>query len=313
MLVAHHVIDILTGAKKNPPLMDLPGVTPEDRTRAATMIYNAQKFDFGHLHLEPLDESAGTWKLPQLTEDERDFWMEGLIPLPYPAVWYEFTLNRSRSGLLIWQNGDDDSMWLVERIDYTERALLFMGIVSILHRTRSTKEELRIEIAGNVELYKSMTEAAVARPDLEYVTGSNINTAAMLAIYMTLMLHSRTTEIEPGPPPPAKLNRKRVSAGRAPLSEHRIVRIVPERYRVAAQTEAGGTHRPPRLHWRRSHLRHYDHHTPRSKWAPAAVHAGETGWWIAVIARQLVGRSDLGEISHEYRYESPKIAEGVTS
>lgn len=303
MLVAHHIIDVLTGAAKRPPLLQLPGLTSDDCNRAATMIHNAQKFDFGDLHLEPMKDDVGQWKLPEFTDDERDFWIQGLIPLPYPAVWYEFTLNRSRSGLLVWQRGEDDSIWMVERIDYTQNGVLFMGIVSILNRFRATNDSLHIEIGGNTELYDILLRSTERNPDMQYVTGSNINTAAMLALYMTLMLNSRSTEIEPGPPPPPKLNKKRASAGHTPLAEHSIVRIVPERYRNAAQKEAVGTHRPPRLHWRRSHLRHYDRHTPSSKWVPNATHEGKTGWWIAVISRQLVGRSDLGEISHEYRIE----------
>lgn len=68
---------------------------------------------------------------------------------------------------------------------------------------------------------------------------------------------------------------------------------------VLRSEDAGGTHRSPRLHWRRSHLRHYDHNTPRAQWAPTKVHGGKTGWWIAAIPRMLVGKAELGEVSHE--------------
>jgi hypothetical protein len=310
MLVAHHIIDCLRGSAHY-PFFVLPGVTDEARKGCAAMISRAEKFDFGDLPLEADAQGRpGHWTIPMLTPDEIAFWRDGYIVLPADLVWYEWTLGASRSGLLVRKI--DDVTWGVQRLDWTPRmhplhgqtfesALLFEAIETSINALESNAEELSVRVLGNYELFAHWKEAAERGHDIRSVVHNNITTAPMLALYLTLMLNSKTTEIAQAEPPPPKLNKKRVSAGRAPLAAHRIVTIVPERFRRAAADEAKGTHRPPRLHWRRSHLRHYSNNTPRSRWMPHVVHDGRAGWWVAVIPRMLVGRADLGEVSHEYR------------
>lgn len=297
MLVAHHIVDILRGAVKYPALMELPGATPEMARIVADKIAGAQKFDFGNLVLEVKEtiSSGIVYELPELTPDERSFWIQGLIPLPYPVCWFEFTLNRSRSGLLVEEVG---TQWRCQRLDWGAQALLFDGITTAADRMKQDPDDsLVMEVVGNTPLYRQLERSG------SIVAGANIATAMYMAIYMALMLNSRTTDVEKSAPPPAGLNKQRARRGRAPLQAHSIVTIVPARFQ--SRGDGTGTHRPPRLHWRRSHIRHYESHTPSSRWVPNAVHNGKTGWWISVIPRALVGRADLGEVSHEYRVEQP--------
>jgi hypothetical protein len=96
------------------------------------------------------------------------------------------------------------------------------------------------------------------------------------------MLNSRSTEkrtVEGGPKP---------SGNRHPLPAHTVVTIVPKRFVGERPDGERGTHASPRLHWRRSHLREYK--------APS----GEVYHRI-VIPRCLVGKDELGAVTHTYR------------
>lgn len=306
MLVAHHVIDVLRGVSKRPPWLEMPGVTKDTRYKTADLIEDAQKFDFGTLMFERGAED-GKFKMPALTAQEIEFWRQGYIPLPFQTCWYEFTLGKSRSGLLIEDTG---AGWRTQRIDYCFDCLLYEGV----HATAKFIEHeemggISVDVGGNDEFLSELNQLNLKRhfkdERFEDFIYGNVGVSPVLAIYMTLMLNSRTTERVKAPPPPPKVNKKREHRGKSPLADHLIVTIIPARFREESEREGEKHHSPPRLHWRRSHLRHYDHHTPASKWVPEAVHDGKQGWWIAVIPRMLVGRADLGEVSHEYRIAQP--------
>lgn len=79
---------------------------------------------------------------------------------------------------------------------------------------------------------------------------------------------------------PAKLNRAREEAGKLPLYSYHVVKLS-ERHRVSAR-HFGGTHKSPRLHFRRGHWRHFASHKTWIKW-------------------MLVGDPELGFIDKEYR------------
>lgn len=300
-LIAHRVIDALLGADPKYPMMPAPGITEEMRLRTSTMIREAQKFDFGALVCEPQPEKGpGVWELPSLTEDEREFFRLGLIPLPYPVCWYEFVLGGWRSAILVYEK---EAGWHLERFDLVqENEVLYSGVVVKCNlATAAPKGEpgsWEATMGGNHQFMRVVEKANMLE---HYHFGSELP----LAAYLTLMLNSKTTEVE-FQEAPKKLNKVRQKKAREPLPDHRIVRIVPARFQYEKDPLTGGTHRSPRLHWRRSHLRHYDHHTPNSQWAAHAWHQGEEGWWVAVIPRMLVGRAELGEVSHEYRIEQPQ-------
>jgi hypothetical protein len=221
---------------------------------------------------------------------------EKLVPLPSNPCWYEFTLGRSRSGLLVHEVG---GAWEVLRIDFDPPkgtgtfdacwVYYHLGQVAM----KGPKDWIRI-IAPKVENIAN-----------ELQWGSNIG----LAEYLTLMLSSQTTERRTEPAP-EKLNRKRAKAGRAPIPAHTVVTIVPLRFR--SQARGSGSHASPRLHYRRSHLRHFKERPAggRSVWSPDRVWAGadgvpSKGWWVTVVPRFLVGKAELGEVSHEYRVTLP--------
>ena len=301
MLVAHHIVDVLRGRVKNPPILSAAPIPSLKRAELlASMIARSEKFDFGRLPFEPLDLPNGEWKMPQLTPDELDFWAQDLIPLPHPVCWYEWTLGGSRSGLLVYEN-EAGSHLLVERVDWNkDQGVVWDGFTSIANKRArvigSGDNELAIEVDGDrlaLERYQNNER-------LQRVFYKNSAMGAPLAIYLTLMLYSRTTEIVKAPAPEAKLQKRRLQRGREPLPAHRIVTIVPGKW-VEQGEHKGGTHRPPRIHWRRSHKRHFESHTLRSKWVPNEVWKDRTGWWVAVVPRCLVGRAEMGEVSHEYR------------
>lgn len=269
MLIAHKVIDALRGRDKKYTLILVPGM-PDKATceDVAELINRAQKFDFGDLVLEQKDDNS--YAIPALTEDEKNFWREGLIPLPFPVCWYEWVLGGFRSGLLVLER--EPELW-VHRIDFVRDEVLFDGVAVQLDRQPVIgSNHIRATLSGNYTLLNSLAG--------ERVSGW-IATSGLLAIYLTLMLNSKSTEsvVEPAP---AKLNAARVKRGHAPLAAHRVVRIVPRRFQYE-RGPLGHERLSPRLHWRRSHLRHY------------------ADGKMVVIARMLVGKAELGEVSHEYR------------
>lgn len=318
MLVAHKVIDALRGGKG---LIKMPGVDEASRNHVAGLIEVAQKFDFGDLALEATAE-VGHWSLPRLTDDELSFWREGLLPLPFASVWYEFVIGDSRSGLLVVESNGE---WIVNRIDYViGKEVLFDQIACVVKLATAIQAATPIVTTMDHKAYKAGAEKLAAagdwvgddrefkvdligndiflkgmRNNKSFLSG-NLGMNVPLAIYLTLMLSSRTTEVRQAEVPSEKLIKAQRRRGKTPLPPHRIVRIVPERFQQAAEAEGHASRRPPRLHWRRSHVRHYEERVPSAQWAPNRVHKGKTGWWVSVIARMLVGRADLGEVSHEY-------------
>ena len=269
MLIAHKVIDALRGLDKKHTLTPVPGAPDKAaREEAAAMIERAQKFDFGNLVLEQKDDNSYT--IPALTEDEKNFWREGLIPLPFPVCWYEWVLNGFRSGLLVLER--DPGLW-VQRLDLVRNEVLFDCITVKLDKQPTIgSSHIHAALSGNRALLNTLAG--------EQLSGW-IASSGLLAIYLTLMLNSKSTE-SVTEPAPVKLNAARIKRGHAPLAAHRVVHIVPRRFQYE-RGPLGHERLSPRLHWRRSHLRHY----PDGK--------------MVVIARMLIGKAELGEVSHEYR------------
>lgn len=78
---------------------------------------------------------------------------------------------------------------------------------------------------------------------------------------------------------PEKLNRKRKETGKLPLFDYHVVSLA-NRHRVEP-ANLSGTHKSPRLHFRRGHWRHYENFKTWIKWT-------------------LVGNPDLGFIDKHY-------------
>lgn len=93
--------------------------------------------------------------------------------------------------------------------------------------------------------------------------------------------------------PDPKKNRQRERGGKLPLFEHTVVEI--RGYQLDHKgAPAGRTHRSPRMHWRRGHLRRFRNQ------------AGEI-YRVTPIAPMLVGSATLGKIDHEYKVATTKL------
>lgn len=282
-LAAHKIVDGLLGLSKKYEVLRIPGVRPEQQQTAAREIIKAEKFDFGTLFLEKrTDEKDGhsVWMCPQLTSEEEGFWHEDLLPLPAPLCWFEYLLGTAHTGLLVHEHEDK---WTVWRVDLTTDGVIVFDGMSVTARKLGSlygiadELQLKAELTGNTKFYYEMTS--------EHWKLANVGAIIPMVKYLTLMLNSRTTENIQATVSTA-LNKKRQKNGLTPLPVHRVVHIVPRRFRY--ERNADGTlseRRSPRLHWRRSHKRTYAN--------------GKS----IVIARMLVGRAENGHVSHEYRVE----------
>lgn len=289
-LMVHDLCDVLLGKSRKRPLLLLDAHTPtlqKDLVARTTCMLAARKFDFGVLPLEPMD--AHTWHAPKLEETEWGFWRDGLVPLPFEVCWYEFTLGNSRSGLLLIDRGTE---WHIERYDWSSEVLYDGVTVHAILAHAGTPGGVRI--SGTMRAVELLQRQDMALIERDYVSCAN------LAVYMTLMLNSKTTETRAERVPPAA-NAARRALGRTPQQDHHVITIVPKRFVASTTAHGHGVGGGKALHWRRSHLRHYEQHTPRSQWQPSVEHNGRTGWWVAVIPRHLVGRAELGEVTHDYR------------
>lgn len=99
----------------------------------------------------------------------------------------------------------------------------------------------------------------------------------IMAICVSLEAEVAETEVIRAP---HKLNAAREKRGELPVMDHHIVSLA-RRVRAIGPS-AGGTHRSPRLHFRRGHWRHYDDYKTWIRWT-------------------LVGNPELGFIEKEYR------------
>lgn len=310
-IYAHHVIDSLRGRGRYPILCS---ASKESKGLIAKLIEHSEKFDFGAITLEQDDESK-RFEIPSLTDAEIEAWMMGLLPFPAPISWFEFDLvdkeQLYRSMLLIDSHQDKLKIF---RFDFSEGRIGVFANQVIKGSTlfwpgsciefplngdpRDMTKSAAFTVGGSERVIGRMMEASDPLDD--YLTG---RAPVKLALYLNMMLYSQSTESRAAELP-AKSRVKeliRERKGLAALPAHRVVVIVPDRFMREAESESKREKRPPRLHWRRSHLRHFDHQTGNSKWLSEHEHKGVKGWWVVLVARMLVGRADLGEVSHEYR------------
>lgn len=250
----------------------------------------AERFDFGDLPLEPYDgeetKLKGVFYAPKVTNDELEFWFEGLIPVPSPVSWYEFVVNGIRSGLMIVQT---------EGTTYTQRVEFDRG--SKTKRAEALIDGVWAELTSDRNVTLSATDPqvkALLRKGNLKDADLNYGIDPYLTIYMSLMINSQTTDVRKVKADPES-NRLRRQRGKITLKDHTVITIVPNKWIEHVQAEGGPDEsrevRHRRLHWRRSHRRVY--------------HRGEANEYVKIIPRFLVGRRDLGEVTHEYRVRNP--------
>lgn len=281
-LMLSQLIDDLEGRVPRSRLLFVTG--EREPLKAATsefidLAHQAEKFDFGELPFEEtgnIVQGRSTWMPPTITPTEKGAWDDGLIPLPSPICWYEFLLGHSRSGLLV----RNLSRVEVQRVDYSPKQGL-----GVFHGCWTYPKGDAYVAFGPPEALTMVDKLRQKTPVM------NLGADHHLAVYLTLMLNSRTTE-KSMHVPSAALNKARERRGDEPLHVHRIVNLVPRRFIYSSSGQ--GTHSSPRLHWRRSHLRTFDHATPGSKFI-------EGRGWCTLIPRSLIGKEEVGTVEHEYK------------
>lgn len=280
MILAHKIIDAFRNKESRCSLRALEGTDHKRTVNLINGIEEAEKFDFGELLLEKADVE-GKYRLPDLTEAEREFWVSGFIPLPAELCWFEYRLGGKWSGLLVMET--KTSPWVVQRVVRHGDSFVYDGCILGIRRQEQDFRSDRWSYLrwGNDQI--------ADHPDVHISVAADVN----LSIYFALMLNSKSTEIRTERAP-EKLNKARIAKQQTPLFDHRIVDIVPVRCLRDAERVAHGTHTSPRLHWRSSHMRWFDHPTPMSRQAP-------DGRWGVLIPRQIIGLAEHGSVSHEYR------------
>lgn len=301
MIHAHRVIEAMRRRLPgtHPPLDQYKDTKGIDSF--ANLIEAAEKFDFGPLVLEKDQKEAGRCHLPDFTQTEWKLWGWGLVPLPSNPSWFEYQLGTSRTGLLVYKHDDEvanlsvKNRWCVVRFELAPTLWWDAVMVAVEQRPKFG------ETMSTAEMHTDWLGAsALSNEQKRDLWGDQVHTS----IYLTLMLGSKTTE-KKLVNAPSFTNKLREKKGKLPLQSHTVVRIVPHKFITESQKGAGRTHATPRLHWRRSHLRVYDHHTP------ASTYVEGKGWCVA-IPRCLVGAAELGEVSHEYFVEKEHKKELVT-
>lgn len=191
------------------------------------------------------------------------------------VCWYEFKLNGVPSGILI-RTGDDGHIWA------TRAEPNMIDDVWGSWVNSDSGNEFAIEAT------KSTLSMISKLPKSEFA--KIWGTTPALMVYLTLMLNSKTSEVNTVRPSAAQIRLRR-QLNKTPLFSHKIVTIVPQRFIREAELEGEKHGSPKRLHWRRSHLRIY--------------HRGQHNELKVVIARCLVGRRELGEVTHDYIVKLP--------
>lgn len=276
MLIAHKIIEgIKAGHLKT---------LADDASYAQGMLISipeAEKFDFGELAFEIMPDT--TYRCPELTGQEVGFWLDNLIPLPARLCWYEFSLQGHRSGVLLSETENGDLRF--RRADWEQGMVILDGCTGELSRVQTLAAGV---LAGTLD-----KPSALRTSSHVYISDHSLMSLGGMCVWLTLMLHSRTTE-RVRESAPSRLNAARVKRGKGPLFDHLIVTVVPDKFVDRRSGQNGdGQHASPRLHWRMSHLRMFDHPTASSK-PYRDKHA-------VVIPRCLVGKAELGEITHDYR------------
>lgn len=282
------------------------GQLPLERHNSEERVDGSQVIDsvyfYGAITADTLDgQVPDLYRIPSLTPQEQEWYDLGLIPMPAPYCVFEFRL-RNRSSLII--DATDPKHMRVTRID--EQLADGMWMYSIPSDNDGRRQYAMVSV--------NPLDIEVMREHTKYLERSSIMSHVELAKYMALMLNSRTTEVRPSEPPPPKLISARLKNRRSPLRPYHIVNIVPKQYIRATGGEAHvglGAHKA--LHWRRSHLRRYEHATPRAVYLDSGLdgHLARVAGYYVVIPRQLIGRRDMGELVQEHTYRVTVKPKGV--
>ena len=303
-MIAHQVADALKGTGNDLKLA-VPNVDTlvkrqflDWMAHRAAQIIEAQKFEFENV---PVGASGdGSFDLPGLEGEELQFLADGLIPVPFPLCWFEAEAPSlgGRTERMCFLIEEDEGVGY----DITPFRVFALPEGRAVQFTGETWRVIRLGASGRPEVEVFDPFGGGALMDSIYTelgAGGGITRETMakgetgFVAYLLLMLVSKSTETL-GVAAPDKLNKARARKGKAPITAHRVVSIVPrgiaKTIRDSEQGAVGGgtglVRSSPRMHWRRSHLR--------------ILPSGNT----VVVARALVGykASDGRElVTHDYR------------
>jgi hypothetical protein len=191
-----------------------------------------------------------------LSDFGKDLFSAGIVSLPHERVYFEIGIKIAGQDMIcaMWGGEDNPAVWFYLSQNY---GVSWAPCGAINRNT--------------------------AEPDTEWEEEKRIVgiTRSLGDIfYACIALLASTSVIVSDEIVSASTNRKRIESGKVPLYSHRVVTI---NHTTVRGQGTGGTHAPPRLHWRRGHVRRYA--------------SGREVW----IAPTLVGCADRGIVTHDYR------------
>lgn len=282
----------------------------ENITKAIKFEFNNVPFKFKMVNrkdrLTGIEKEQVMTFMPKLEENESSWFSRGLIPLGAPVVWYEYKQPSNEGSkdistvcLLIIETKPCN--WDTYQFSIHEGR---MTIGNLFHSWDFEGNELK-QRYKTVEVPNDFPITNYNTPNW-YENGGNtsltkeeycdaVASRSALFTYLTLMINSRSTVVEQIKEP-SKLNKKRLRNDKTPIDEYKRVILISKK--VISVTGEGGT--VMKLHYCRSHIRHYENKTPNSTWVPDMTYNEITGWWIVIIPGHFKGVADHGTITHDY-------------
>lgn len=273
--------EVLDGFKNGKVITTSLLANEKDIQRFRGLIKQAEKFVFADKELEDA----------KVTREEMEWIVSGLIPLPAPVCWFEINIQGRDTGFLLYEQ---EGKLIVDSIDRRKDKVMIYANTQVSVALDGTVDHLDVNVPNRLSQDKQL--------DMDgYIEASVLETG--MAYYLLLMINSRSTEVTVSKPTSRVKTKMAVSRGKSPPFNHRTVVIQPKQY-YTTMDSVSDPHDPVvnhrRLHWVRSHIRHYETATPHSKWMEGVEYKGKKGWWVCVIPRCLKGKADLGKLTHDY-------------
>lgn len=205
--------------------------------RAAAAASLIPTFDFGDI--TTIDKKTGN----DLVDYAKDLARNDLFHLPFEEIIACFRVNPDVSIVMI---AKESAQGIVEATVLAANSKFFAGFC-----------DLNILVSGEIKIrpIDDYIPDYVHENSVESVRETVRMEAATFFCGLIAMLNAKGVE-QRVTPPPVKLNKHRVAAGKPPIGEVReiFLRVGGTSYRPSGEAEKG-SHASPRLHWRRGHIR----------------------------------------------------------
>lgn len=231
----HQMIEVIERAEKAGYVRSSQKEQPSEFMRGWC---DAPTFEFGDA--TKVDPDVGTSLISYANELARN----DMFHLPFERIAISFSV-RNIAGVTILLEQSED----------------LIG-ASIFTSTQSKQFASHAAVAINIredgltyETVKCSVSSEVEESKREFVRKYTHEIFPPWIVALLAMLEAKGIE-QRLTPAPARLNRKRVAAGKPPIGEIReiFIRVGGVSYRASGEAETG-SHRSPRLHWRRGHVR----------------------------------------------------------